>query len=74
MSESQLPLARDAVTPLAAFATATERIKLATGVVNNWTRSAGLMAMTLAAPDELSQARAAGPSQEIRDRQARCPN
>ena len=27
-------LARDAVTPLAAFASATERIKLASGVVN----------------------------------------
>lgn len=50
-------LVRDAVTPLAAFAMATDRIKLATGVVNNWTRSAGLMAMTLATLHELSQGR-----------------
>ena len=50
-------LVRDAVTPLAAFAMATDRIKLGTGVVNNWTRSAGLMAMTLATLHELSQGR-----------------
>lgn len=50
-------LVRDAVTPLAAFAAVTQRIKLATGVVNNWTRTAGLMAMTLATLHELSQGR-----------------
>ena len=51
-------LVRDAVTPLAAFASVTERIKLASGVVNNWTRSAALMAMTFATLDELSGGRA----------------
>ena len=50
-------LARDAVTPLAAFASATQRIKLASGVVNNWTRTAALMAMTFASLHELSQGR-----------------
>ncbi len=50
-------LVRDAVTPLAAFAQVADRIKLATGVVNNWTRSSGLMAMTLATLDELSGGR-----------------
>ncbi len=50
-------LVRDAVTPLAAFAQVTERIKLATGVVNNWTRTSGLMAMTLATLHELSAGR-----------------
>ncbi len=50
-------LVRDAVTPLAAFATVTQRIKLATGVVNNWTRTSGLMAMTLATLHELSGGR-----------------
>ena len=50
-------LVRDAVTPLAAFASATERIKLASGVVNNWTRTAALMAMTFASLHELSQGR-----------------
>lgn len=50
-------LVRDAITPLAAFATATSRIKLATGVVNTWTRTSELMAMTLATLDELSGGR-----------------
>ena len=50
-------LVRDAVTPLAAFATKTNRIKLATGVVNNWTRTSALMAMTLATLQELSGGR-----------------
>jgi 5,10-methylenetetrahydromethanopterin reductase len=50
-------LVRDAVTPLAAFAPMTKRIKLATGVVNNWTRTAGLMAMTIATLHELSEGR-----------------
>ena len=50
-------LVRDAMTPLAAFAQVTSRIQLATGVVNNWTRTSGLMAMTLATLDELSGGR-----------------
>ena len=50
-------LVRDAMTPLAAFSQSTSRIKLATGVVNNWTRTAGLMAMTLATLHELSGGR-----------------
>jgi 5,10-methylenetetrahydromethanopterin reductase len=50
-------LVRDAVTPMAAFAQMTSRIKLATGVVNNWTRTSGLMAMTLATLHELSGGR-----------------
>ena len=50
-------LVRDAVTPLAAFAATTKRIKLATGVVNNWTRTSALMAMTLATLHELSGGR-----------------
>ena len=50
-------LVRDAMTPLAAFSQATSRIRLATGVVNNWTRTVGLMAMTLATLSELSGGR-----------------
>ena len=50
-------LVRDAMTPLAAFSQATSRIRLATGVVNNWTRTVGLMAMTLATLHELSGGR-----------------
>jgi 5,10-methylenetetrahydromethanopterin reductase len=45
------------MTPLAAFSQATSSIRLATGVVNNWTRTAGLMAMTLATLHELSGGR-----------------
>ncbi len=45
------------MTPLAAFSQATSRIRLATGVVNNWTRTVGLMAMTLATLHELSGGR-----------------
>ena len=51
-------LVRDAVIPLAAFASVTKRIKLASGVVNNWTRTTALMAMTFATLHELSQGRA----------------
>ena len=50
-------LARDAVTPLAAFAAVTSRIKLASGVVNNWTRTSALMAMTFATLAELAPGR-----------------
>ncbi|MCH9036102.1 MAG: LLM class flavin-dependent oxidoreductase [Chloroflexi bacterium] len=50
-------LVRDGITPLAAFATATRRIKLATGVVNTWTRTAALMAMTFATLAELAPGR-----------------
>lgn len=50
-------LVRDAMTPLAAFAPMTQRIKLATGVVNNWSRTSALMAMTLATLHELSGGR-----------------
>jgi len=51
-------LARDAITPLAAMAVVTERIKLGTGVINNWTRNVGLCAATFLTLDELSGGRA----------------
>jgi len=51
-------LARDAITPLAAMAVVTERIKLGTGVINNWTRNVGLCAATFLTLDELSRGRA----------------
>jgi len=50
-------LARDAITPLAAMAVVTERIKLGTGVINNWTRNVGLCAATFLTLDELSGGR-----------------
>ena len=51
-------LARDAITPLAAMAAVTERIKLGTGVINNWTRNVGLCAATFLTLEELSGGRA----------------
>jgi 5,10-methylenetetrahydromethanopterin reductase len=51
-------LARDAITPLAAMAVVTDRIKLGTGVINNWTRNVGLCAATFLTLDELSGGRA----------------
>src|SRR5208283_3180669 len=50
-------LARDAITPLAAMAVVTDRIKLGTGVINNWTRNVGLCATTFLTLDELSKGR-----------------
>jgi len=50
-------LARDALTPLAAIAAVTERIKLGTGVINNWTRNVGLTATSFLTLDELSGGR-----------------
>jgi 5,10-methylenetetrahydromethanopterin reductase len=51
-------LARDAITPLGAIAAVTEKIKLGTGVINNWTRNIGLTAATFLTLDELSNGRA----------------
>jgi 5,10-methylenetetrahydromethanopterin reductase len=50
-------LARDAFSVLGAFGAATKRVKLATGIVNTWTRGPALMAMTLATLDELAPGR-----------------
>jgi 5,10-methylenetetrahydromethanopterin reductase len=50
-------LARDALTPLAAIAAVTDKIKLGTGVINNWTRNVGLTAVSFLTLDELSNGR-----------------
>jgi len=50
-------LARDALTPLAAIAVVTRRIKLGTGVINNWTRNVALTAASFLTLDELSNGR-----------------
>ena len=50
-------LARDALTPLAAIAAVTEKIKLGTGVINNWTRNVALTAASFLTLDELSNGR-----------------
>ena len=51
-------LARDAISPLAAMAAVTDKIKLGTGVINNWTRNVGLCAATFLTLDELTGGRA----------------
>jgi 5,10-methylenetetrahydromethanopterin reductase len=50
-------LARDAITPLAAIAAVTDKIKLGTGVINNWTRNVALTAATFLTLDDLSDGR-----------------
>ncbi len=50
-------LARDAFVPLAAMAAVTEKIKLGTGVINNWTRNVALTAASFLTLDELSKGR-----------------
>jgi len=50
-------LVRDAVVPLAAFGATTKRIKLGTGVINNWTRNVGLLAATFVTLDDLAPGR-----------------
>lgn len=48
---------RDAVSTLSSAAVVTKRIKLGTGVLNPYTRNPALLAMTLAAMDEISNGR-----------------
>ena len=39
--QAESRLVRDAIVPMAAFAAVTERIKVGSGVINNWTRNIG---------------------------------
>jgi 5,10-methylenetetrahydromethanopterin reductase len=50
-------LTRDGITPCAAIAMATTRLKIATGIVNVYTRGAVLTAVTFVSLDEVSQGR-----------------
>jgi 5,10-methylenetetrahydromethanopterin reductase len=55
--QAESRLVREATVPMAAFAASTERIKVGSGVVNNWTRNAGLMAATFSTLDDLAPGR-----------------
>src|SRR5213593_3460569 len=55
--QAESRLARDAIVPMAAYATATERIKVGSGVINNWTRNPALIATTFATLDDLAPGR-----------------
>jgi len=52
--QAESRLVRDAIVPMAAFAAVTERIKIGSGVINNWTRNVGLLAATYLTLDDLA--------------------
>jgi 5,10-methylenetetrahydromethanopterin reductase len=55
--QAESRLARDAIVPMAAFAATSERIKVGSGVINNWTRNAALIAQTFSTLDDLAPER-----------------
>jgi len=52
--QAESRLVRDAIVPMAAFAAVTDRIKIGSGVINNWTRNIGLLASTFLTLDDLA--------------------
>ena len=50
-------LVREAVVPMAAFAAATERIKVGSGVIDIWTRNPARLASTFSTLDDLAPGR-----------------
>jgi len=52
--QAESRLVRDAIVPMAAFAAVTERIKVGSAVINNWTRNIGLLAATFLTLDDLA--------------------
>ncbi len=52
--QAESRLVRDAIVPMAAFAACTERIKVGSGVINNWTRNPALIAATFVTLDDLA--------------------
>ena len=55
--QAESRLVRDAIVPMAAYAAVTEKIKIGSGVINNWTRNIGLLAATFLTLDDLAQNR-----------------
>lgn len=55
--QAESRLVRDAIVPMAAFAAHTRRIKIGSGVINNWTRNVSLTAATFLTLDDLAQDR-----------------
>ena len=55
--QAESRLVRDAIVPMAAFAAVTSRIKIGSGVINNWTRNAAVIAATFLTLDDLAQDR-----------------
>ncbi len=52
--QAESRLVRDAIVPMAAFAAVTSKIKIGSGVINNWTRNIGLLAATFLTLDDLA--------------------
>ncbi len=52
--QAESRLVRDAIVPMAAYAAVTERLKIGSGVINNWTRNIGLLASTFLTLDDLA--------------------
>ena len=52
--QAESRLVRDAIVPIAAFAATTKRLKVGSGVINNWTRNIGLLASTFLTLDDLA--------------------
>ena len=55
--QAESRLVRDAIVPMAAYAATTKRIKVGSGVINNWTRNAALIATTFSTLDDLAPGR-----------------
>ena len=55
--QAESRLVREATVPMAAYAAVTERIAIGSGVVNTWTRNAGLLAATFSTLDDLAPGR-----------------
>lgn len=55
--QAESRLVRDAIVPMAAYAAVTDKIKIGSGVINNWTRNIGLLAATFLTLDDLAPGR-----------------
>lgn len=55
--QAESRLVRDAIVPMAAFAAVTSRIRVGSGVINNWTRNAAIVAATFSTLDDLAPSR-----------------
>ncbi len=55
--QAESRLVREATVPMASYLAVTERIKVGSGVVNNWTRNPALLAATFSTLDDLAPGR-----------------
>lgn len=55
--QAESRLVRDAIVPMAAYAAVTSKLKVGSGVINNWTRNIGLLAATFLTLDDLAPGR-----------------